>query len=182
MPRHFLNFWKKKRFLDLLRIFYVFINMGPHGSQNFKTLLLPQITFDLFKLCLKFNHLSCPHKSTVLYFEILSLPFSRFFFSFWLTWDPMGVKTSKPYSSLRSLFKLFKRVMKFLLSCRHKNTVLNCWNLEFTIFHDFLKFIIIPYEETKNPNHLEKERLGAKRGEIWASGLSVQSIEVTLDS
>ncbi len=29
-------------------VFFVFINMGPYGSQNFKTLLLPQITFESF--------------------------------------------------------------------------------------------------------------------------------------
>ena len=29
--------------------FFVFVNIGPFGSKNFKTLLLPQITFDFFQ-------------------------------------------------------------------------------------------------------------------------------------
>ncbi len=28
---------------------FVFVNMGPHGSPNFKTLLIPQITFEYFQ-------------------------------------------------------------------------------------------------------------------------------------
>ncbi len=38
-------FWifEKKFFVDFLRIFFVFVNMGPYGSKNFKTLLLLQI-------------------------------------------------------------------------------------------------------------------------------------------
>ncbi len=39
-PRRFLNFWKKNFFLICLHIFFVFVNMGPHGSKNVKTLLL----------------------------------------------------------------------------------------------------------------------------------------------
>ncbi len=30
----------------LMHFFFVFLNMGPYGSQNFKTLLLPQISFE----------------------------------------------------------------------------------------------------------------------------------------
>ncbi len=35
--------------------FFVFINMGPYGSQNFKTLLLPQITFEFFQAFSEFS-------------------------------------------------------------------------------------------------------------------------------
>ncbi len=33
-----------------LGIFFVFVNMGPYGSQNFKTLLLTQISFESFQI------------------------------------------------------------------------------------------------------------------------------------
>ncbi len=39
----FLMFVKKKAFSDCLRYF---VNMGPYGSKDVKTLLLPQITFE----------------------------------------------------------------------------------------------------------------------------------------
>ncbi len=47
------------------------------------------------------------------------------YFSFSLTWDPMGTKTSKRYSCLKSLLNPFKLVLNFLLSGPHKSTVLN---------------------------------------------------------
>ncbi len=46
--------------------------MGPHGSENFKTLLLLQIT--VFKLFLNFLP-NGPHKPTVVIFEILMIFF-----------------------------------------------------------------------------------------------------------
>ncbi len=47
MPRRF--FFIILFFFYFLRIFFVFVNMGTYGSQNFKTLLLPQITFESFQ-------------------------------------------------------------------------------------------------------------------------------------
>ncbi len=49
-PRTVLNFWKKKRFFFyfFLPIFFISVNMGPHGSKKFKTLLLLQITAKSF--------------------------------------------------------------------------------------------------------------------------------------
>ena len=38
-----------------LRIFLVFVNMGPYGSKNFKILLLPQITFESFETFSEFS-------------------------------------------------------------------------------------------------------------------------------
>ena len=52
---------------DFSGFFFAFVNMGPYGSQNFKTLLLPQITLGSFKRFLNFL-LSSPHKRTVLDF------------------------------------------------------------------------------------------------------------------
>ena len=48
-------FWifEKKFFFDFLRIFFVFVNMGPNGSENFKTLLL-QIVAKCFETCPEF--------------------------------------------------------------------------------------------------------------------------------
>ncbi len=37
---------KKKSFFDFFMNIFIFVNMGPYWSPNFKTLLLPQITFD----------------------------------------------------------------------------------------------------------------------------------------
>ncbi len=79
----------KKWFLDFLRMIFVFINMGPYGSKKFKTLLLPQITFEFFQTFLKFL-LSCPHKSTGLNFWNFEFLIFHDFSSFSLQWD--GVK------------------------------------------------------------------------------------------
>ncbi len=57
----------------------------------------------------------------------------RFLFSFSLTWDPMGAKISKRYSSLISLLKFFK-LLNFIPNRPHKSTVwdiLNFANLKF---------------------------------------------------
>ncbi len=52
----------------------------------------------------------------------------------------MGAKTSKRYSSLKSLLNPFKLLLKFLLSGPHKSTVLDFWNLGFLIFQEFCSF------------------------------------------
>ncbi len=43
------------RVRDFLRIFFVFINMGPYGSKNFKTLLLLQIAAESFQTFPEFS-------------------------------------------------------------------------------------------------------------------------------
>ncbi len=43
-----LDFWNFQ-FLFFQDFFFLFINMGPYGNQNFKTLFLPQITFEYFQ-------------------------------------------------------------------------------------------------------------------------------------
>ncbi len=103
-----------------------------------------------FKLFLKFL-LSGPHKSTVLDFWNFEFLIFQKFCSFSLTWDPMGAKTSKRYSSLKSLSNLFNLFRNFLLSCCHKGTVLDFWNFKFPIFNKFLNFTIALYGETKKP-------------------------------
>ena len=76
-----LDFWNFE-FMIFQDLFFVFVNMGPYGSKNFKMLLLPQFTFESFKLFLKFL-LSFPHKSYCFWiFEILSLRLLMNFFRF----------------------------------------------------------------------------------------------------
>ncbi len=54
---------------EILIFFSVFLNMGPYGSENSKTLLLLQIADKYFKLVLKFPKIG-PHKITLGIFEI----------------------------------------------------------------------------------------------------------------
>ncbi len=60
---HFDQFLKKKCIFKFVRIFLFrfrvnHVNMGTHGSQNFKTLLLPQITFQSFQTFSEFSQWS----------------------------------------------------------------------------------------------------------------------------
>ncbi len=52
------GFWifEKKFFLDFLRIYFVFVNMGPYGSKNFKMLLLLQIAAESFQTFPEFSY------------------------------------------------------------------------------------------------------------------------------
>ncbi len=52
----------------------------------------------------------------------------------------MGAKTSKRYSSLKSLLNLFNLFLNFFLSCPDKGTVLDFLNFEFLIFQEFFSF------------------------------------------
>ena len=133
---------------------FVFVNMAPYGSQNFKTLLLHQITFESF-----FWDFVSVVLTNVLgwIFETLSFWFFRNRFLFLLTWDPMEAKISKYYSPLKSLLNLFNFFLNFLVSSPHKSTVLDFWTFEFPIFNEFLNFPIIPYGGSKNLNYLENE-------------------------
>ncbi len=51
----FFFIFEKKIFFDFLRIFFVFVNMGPYGSKNFKTLLLLQIAAESFQTFPEFS-------------------------------------------------------------------------------------------------------------------------------
>ncbi len=75
----------------ILRNFWVFVNMGPYGSQNFKTLLLPQIAFESFQTFFLNFRLSSRHKSTVLDFWKLEFVILYDFFRFHqhgTLWEP----------------------------------------------------------------------------------------------
>ncbi len=45
----FFIFQKKKKNWNFLRIFFILVNVGPYGSENFKTLLLLQIAAESFQ-------------------------------------------------------------------------------------------------------------------------------------
>ncbi len=64
--------------------------------------------------------------------------FSRFCF----TWDPMGANTSKCYSSIKWLFKIFQTSPEFSSNGPHKSTIFGF--LKFCKFN-FSIFIIIKY-------------------------------------
>ena len=85
--------------------------MGANGSENFKTLLLLQIAADSFQTFSKFSSQwssqnygwdfwNCEKNNDFLN-DILMI-----FFSFSLTGDPMGAKTSERYSSLKQFWIL----------------------------------------------------------------------------
>ncbi len=92
----------------------------------------------------------------------------------------MGTKISKLLLTQVS-FESFQTFSEFLLSGSHKSTVLDFGNFEFFIFKKNLKFTILSYGKTKNLNWKTRDRR-AKQSKIWASGVSIQYIQDTLDS
>ena len=82
----FFNIWKKSG--NILLIFFVFVYIGPHGSENSKRYYSYKSQPKVFKLFLNFLP-NGPHKNYVWDFDILKL-----FYSVSLTWDSMGEKIS----------------------------------------------------------------------------------------
>ncbi len=62
------------------------------------------------------------------------------YFSFSLTWDPMGAKISKRYSSYKSQPKTFKLFLNFLPSGPHKTTFGIFEILKIEILMNFFRF------------------------------------------
>ncbi len=96
-------------------MFFVFVTWDPMGAKPSILLLLPQIAFGSFQTFPEFSS-ECPLKK-VLFWILKFWVYDFFFFSFSLTCDSMGSKSSKRYSSIKSL--------NFLLSGAHKSTVLD---------------------------------------------------------
>ncbi len=95
-----------------IRIFFVFVNMGPNGSKNFKTLLLQsQWSISLF------SWIFFPTFLTNYVWHLCKFANWNFndFCSFSLIWDPMGVKISKLYCSCKSQPKVLNFIPKFCL-------------------------------------------------------------------
>ncbi len=81
MPRRFF-FIFGKMFFDFLRIFIVFVNMGPYRSQNFKMLLLPPITFESFQTFSEFSSQWSSQKCCFRFLKFLVFDFSGILFVF----------------------------------------------------------------------------------------------------
>ena len=92
--------------------------MGPYGSENFKRYSSYKSQSKVFKLFLNFLP-NGPHKIMFGIFEILKIENFNEFYSFSLTWDPMGVNISKCYS-YKSQPKVSKLVLNFSPNDRHK--------------------------------------------------------------
>ncbi len=58
------------------------------------------------------------------------------FYSFSLTWDPMGAKISKCYSSYKSQSNVLKLLLNIPPNGPHKSTVFEFWNVDLLIFND----------------------------------------------
>ncbi len=84
-----------------------------NGSENFKTLLLPQLQL-FFKQTFPKYFLVVLTKVTPWHFEILNLKSLKNIEIFFIDWDPMGVKISKRLIHLLQLLffsiKLFQNV------------------------------------------------------------------------
>ncbi len=107
-PDVFWIFEKKNAFSNCQGFFVVSLTWTPVGAKTSKRYPSLKLLLNPFKLLLNFL-LSGPHKSTVLDFRTFwDYDFSHFF-PFSLTWDPMGAKTSKRYSS----YKLQPKVWNF---------------------------------------------------------------------
>ncbi len=66
--------------IEILNVFFfIFVNMGPSRSKNFKTLLLLQIAAKNFETCSEFAT-NGPHKTMWGIFGILSFPFLTILF------------------------------------------------------------------------------------------------------
>ncbi len=96
----FLSFW-------FFTIFFVSLTW-PCGSQNFKTLLLPQIALELFKTFFWIFLWVVLTKTLFWIFEIL-----RVFWDF----SPSPAKTSKCYSSLKSFLNHFGETCSYYIHC-----------------------------------------------------------------
>ncbi len=123
----FFNFWV----FDFSGLFFGFVNMGPYRSQNFKTLLLPQITFESFQT---FSEFSSQWSSRKYCFEFLI--FQNFSFVF-INMGPYGSQNFKTLLPHKPLLNLSKLILNCLLSGSHKCTLLDFWNFKLMIFNVF---------------------------------------------
>ena len=62
------------------------------------------------------------------------------YFSFSLTWDPVGMKISKPYTFYKSQPKVFKLVLDFLPNSLQKTTFGIFTSLKIAILTNFIRF------------------------------------------
>ncbi len=116
-------------------------------------------------------------------FEILSFWFFRiFFFSFSLTWDPMGAKiqNATPPSNHFWICSTFSWIFFSVVL-----TKVLFWLFEILNFRFLTNFWISPFYPLGKPKTSiiwKTSDRGAKRSEIWASGVSIQCIQGPFDS
>ena len=110
-------------FFFLFVLFCFFTNVfrfGYHGTlweQKFQNATPPSNHFWIFSIFFsEFSSRWSSHKYCFALLKFWVYDFSRLFFSLSLTWDPIGAKTSKCYSYLKSLSNLFKPFPKFWVS------------------------------------------------------------------
>ena len=104
----FLIFEKKMVFFFyFIQIFIVFVNMGPYGSPDFKTLLLLQIAAESFQTFLNFLP-NGPHENTFGIFEILIIEILTIFFRFHGTqWEWKFQNATPPTDHSQKLSNFF---------------------------------------------------------------------------
>ncbi len=73
-------FEKKTAFPNFSQFCFVFVNLGPYGSKNFKTLVLIQINFESVEAFSEFASQWSSQKYIFVFFWKLSLRFLTFFF------------------------------------------------------------------------------------------------------
>ncbi len=81
----FFGFLKKRMHFQIFQDFFPYcvnhVNVGPYGSQNFKTLLLPQITFESFQTFSEFSSQWSWQTYCFGFLKLLSFWFFTIFFS-----------------------------------------------------------------------------------------------------
>ena len=125
ISRQFFSFLKILNFWILT--FFIFINIGPYGNENFKTLLILQLWFFLTQFYI--FPVTVLTKLAYRNFQISNLKFKkkkRLKFS--LKWEPMGVKISKRYSSYN--FDSFSTKPFLNIPCNnpYRTSFLEDWN------------------------------------------------------
>ncbi len=131
-------FWifERKMIFGFLWIFFVFVNIGLYGSKNFKTLLLPQITFESFQTFSEISSQLSTLKECFGFLKFLVYDFSRFFFSFSSTWDPNGSKNFKTLLLPQITFEFFQTFSE-IYSQLYWFGFLKFWVRFFTILFPF---------------------------------------------
>ncbi len=177
----FFHFWKKKFFLYFLGIFFIFVNMGPYGSQNFKTLLLPQISFESFQFFSEISSQWSWQKYCFGFLKFWVFDFSGILFVF-INMGPYGSQNFKTLLLLQITFESFHPFPEF--SSQLSSQVL-FWIFEILSFRFLMNFWIStlhPMGKPKTSIIWKTSDRRAKQSEIWASGVSIQCTQGTFDT
>ncbi len=112
--------------------------MGAKISKRYSSYKSQPKAFKLFPNFLP----NSPHKTSLGIFDILKIEILMTFFSFSLTWDPMGAKISNHYSSYKSQPKDFKLFLNFLpKKWPSQKYAWDFWNFENWNSNDFLALL-----------------------------------------